>query len=66
TAAEFEIAMNVAGVGAVHTSAMRLEDADHTFSDPERWRAVIGDTLEMLPGLADRAGCGGRAPIEGR
>jgi exosortase A-associated hydrolase 1 len=49
TAAEFEIA--VKGFGALERStagALRLEEADHTFSDPQSWREVIADVLARL------------------
>lgn len=56
TAAEFEIAMKGCGMLAEPTSAMlRREEADHTFSDPQAWQAVIDDTLEQLDELSSRA-----------
>lgn len=52
TAAEFEIAMKASGaIEQVPTGALRLDDADHTFSDPQAWQAVIGDTLDRLAEL---------------
>lgn len=49
TAAEFEVAMKTAGVfDELEASAMRLADADHTFSDPDAWSAVVDDTLSTL------------------
>lgn len=52
TAAEFEIAMKACGeIAPLLAGALRLEDADHTFSDPQPWQAVIGDTLDRLAEL---------------
>lgn len=52
TAAEFEIAMKPAGVlEGSNVSALRLAQADHTFSAPEALRAVIEDSLQILDGL---------------
>lgn len=49
TAAEFEVAMQRAGVfDGAPLSTLRLEAADHTFSDPAAWSAVIEDTLAVL------------------
>ncbi len=49
TAAEFEIAMNAGNVYASSpATALRLADADHTFSESSAWRAVIDDTLVQL------------------
>src|SRR5690606_16928642 len=46
TAAEFDVAMKKGEIFDVSSaSAMRLDDADHTFSDPASWSAVIDDTL---------------------
>lgn len=49
TAAEFEIAMGRVGLlkpGAVAT--LRLEEADHTFSDASAWELVVADTIAQL------------------
>lgn len=52
TAAEFEIAMKACGaIEQLRAGALRLGDADHTFSDPQAWQAVIGDTLDRLADL---------------
>lgn len=49
TAAEFELAMKSAEVmKRSPATTLRLEDADHTFSDPEAWRTVIRDTVQLL------------------
>lgn len=49
TAAEFEIAMRRAGTTELpEGGALRLEQADHTFSDPADWQRVIDDTLAQL------------------
>ncbi|MDT3680090.1 MAG: hydrolase 1, exosortase A system-associated [Burkholderiaceae bacterium] len=49
TAAEFEVAMKTAGIlDTLEASVLRLADADHTFSDPIAWSAVIDDTLSVL------------------
>lgn len=49
TAAEFEVAMKTAGAfDLASASVLRLPDADHTFSDPAAWSAVIDDTLAVL------------------
>jgi exosortase A-associated hydrolase 1 len=49
TAAEFEVAMKTAGIlDTLEASALRLAEADHTFSDPVAWAAVIDDTLSTL------------------
>lgn len=49
TAAEFEVAMRTAGIpDTLEASALRLAEADHTFSDPVAWSAVIDDTLSTL------------------
>lgn len=52
TAAEFEIAMKASGaIEQVLAGALRLDDADHTFSDSQAWQAVICDTLDRLAEL---------------
>lgn len=52
TAAEFEIAMKACGeIAPLPAGALRLDDADHTFSDPQAWQAVIADTLDRLAEL---------------
>lgn len=54
TAAEFGIAMKATQVlerGPATT--LRLDQADHTFSQPEAWRAVIEDTRSLLDGLPE-------------
>lgn len=49
TAAEFELAMKTAGIfDALGASLLRVKDADHTFSDPAAWSAVVEDTLAAL------------------
>lgn len=49
TAAEFQVAMNRAGVLLNgDPTVLRLDDADHTFSAPAAWSAVIRDTLAVL------------------
>jgi exosortase A-associated hydrolase 1 len=49
TSAEFEIAMRRTGTtGLLEGGALRLEQADHTFSDPVDWQRVIDDTLAQL------------------
>lgn len=49
TAREFEIAMKAASlVESEAVTALRLESADHTYSDPDQWRAVIEDTEAVL------------------
>lgn len=49
TAAEFELAMRAAGIfDALNAPVLRLEDADHTFSDPAAWSAVVDNTLAAL------------------
>lgn len=56
TAAEFEVAMRAAGIMADESlSALRLEEADHTFSDAAAWSAVIDDTLAVLRGCNQHA-----------
>mgnify|MGYP001214748802 CR=1 FL=1 len=56
TAAEFEIAMKACGeIAPLPAGALRLDDADHTFSDSRSWQAVIDDTLEQVDGLAIHA-----------
>lgn len=52
TAAEFEIAMTRAGLADCLAAAWRLAQADHTFSDPAHWEAVIDDTLAWLARVA--------------
>jgi len=53
TAAEFEIAVRRSGhLLASSISVFRLDDADHTFSTPEAWDAVLVDALEQLEQLA--------------
>lgn len=55
TAAEFELAMrNLAPLEEVATSILRLDEADHTFSDPAAWSAVIADTLAILSETTSR------------
>jgi exosortase A-associated hydrolase 1 len=52
TAAEFGLAMNAAGVlERSPATTLRLEQADHTFSEPELWRVVVDDTISLLEGL---------------
>lgn len=52
TAAEFEIAVKASGaVEQLPAGVLQLDDADHTFSDPQAWQAVIGDTLDRLAEL---------------
>jgi len=53
TAAEFEVAVADA-LFAPQLSCFRLEHADHTFSSPEDWQALVRDTIAVLEGL-DRA-----------
>ncbi len=49
TAAEFELAMKQSGALAHAPDAiLRLDEADHTFSDPAAWSAVMADTLDFL------------------
>lgn len=49
TASEFEIAMKAARVvESDEVTAYRLETADHTYSDPDMWRAIIDDTAAVL------------------
>ncbi len=49
TAAEFEVAMKASGVFELASaSALRLPEADHTFSNPDALAAVIDDTLAVL------------------
>lgn len=49
TAAEFELALqNLVPLEEVAASILRLDEADHTFSDPAAWSAVIADTLAIL------------------
>ncbi len=57
TAAEFGIAMKAAQMleGSSATT-LRLDQADHTFSEPEAWRAVIEDTRTLLDGLPGASG----------
>lgn len=51
TAAEFDVAMRKNGVFDISSaSATRLDDADHTFSEPASWSAMIDDTLSVLRG----------------
>jgi len=53
TAAEFEIAMKAGGsVSESAARMLRLEGADHTFSDPRAWQAAIDDTLRRLDDLS--------------
>ncbi|NLD71048.1 MAG: hydrolase 1, exosortase A system-associated [Limnobacter sp.] len=57
TAAEFELAMKSVGEAVYDPgAALRLEQADHTFSDPQAWQAVIEDTKSVLarPRAPDR------------
>jgi exosortase A-associated hydrolase 1 len=52
TAAEFELAMKAADVmERSPATTLRLHDADHTFSDPAAWEAVIADTRGVLSRL---------------
>ncbi len=52
TAAEFELSMkSAAGSDYDPAEALRLEQADHTFSDPQAWQAVIQDTKAVLERL---------------
>lgn len=49
TASEFRIAMDAAGLPESDAvTALHLETADHTYSDPDLWRAVIDDTEAAL------------------
>jgi len=49
TATEFGIAMKSTGLAECDAvTALRLESADHTFSNPEIWTAVITDTSRQL------------------
>jgi hypothetical protein len=52
TAAEFELAMKASDVmERSPATTLRLEHADHTFSDPEAWQTVIRDTVTLLARL---------------
>ncbi len=52
TAAEFEIGMSRSGLPRDReTGALRIEDADHTFSDPRHWDAAIADLMDVLARL---------------
>lgn len=49
TAAEFEIAMDRCGLPRGGTEGgIRIDDADHTFSDPLHWEAAIADAKDAL------------------
>jgi len=49
TAAEFEVAVRRSGKSLDRSiSLFRLDDADHTFSAPEAWEAVLADTSAHL------------------
>lgn len=49
TATEFDVAMKNGGIFDVSSaSTLRLDDSDHTFSEPASWSAVIDDTLTVL------------------
>lgn len=49
TAAEFEIAMKAANLTESGAATVyRLETADHTYSDPDMWRAIVEDTAALL------------------
>ncbi len=55
TAAEFELAMRPSGgLDAIEASILRLDAADHTFSNPAALAAVIADTLAVLSKTAAR------------
>ena len=56
TAAEFEIAMKAAGVDGAHTKAMRLEDADHTFSSAVWRNSVATAVTDWLQKVESGAG----------
>lgn len=52
TAAEFEIAMDRCELPqSPMEGALRIEDADHTFSDPLHWEAAIVDARDVLARL---------------
>lgn len=52
TAAEFEVAVRRSGKSLDNSIALiRFDDADHTFSAPEAWEAVLADTSEQLERL---------------
>jgi len=49
TAAEFELVMQAARISeGTAVSIFRLPEADHTYSDPDSWRAIIDDTTDVL------------------
>lgn len=49
TAAEFEIAMKASGCQEMAPEeALKLDEADHTFSAPAAWQSIIDDTLARL------------------
>ncbi len=55
TAAEFELAMKAARVfERSPATVLRLDGADHTFSDPAAWSSVIADTLDVLSRTSSR------------
>ncbi len=52
TAAEFEVAIKNGGKSLdASTTILRLDRADHTFSEPEAWNSVLADTCEQLKRL---------------
>lgn len=52
TAAEFEIAMDSSGLPRTRwADALRIGEADHTFSNPLHWEVVISDAREVLERL---------------
>lgn len=55
TAAEFELAMRASGpLDGIASSILRLDAADHTFSNPAALSAMIADTLAVLSKTAAR------------
>ncbi|TXL65968.1 hydrolase 1, exosortase A system-associated [Zeimonas arvi] len=52
TAVEFQLALNKVAPGALdQMETLRIDTADHTFSDPAAWRKVIDDTIGAVNAL---------------
>lgn len=61
TAAEFEAALGrTMSKEPPHVSRLRLDQADHTCSDPADWEAVVADTIRFLTALGHESGRSGR------
>lgn len=65
TATEFELALKARHAADIpHVTRLRLEQADHTCSNPEDWNVAVADTLSFLSKLQASSVPHGRNPAQ--